>query len=122
MAGGENFDLPESLRDVAAVIGRQRTMELVGKISKRSKNGPRAILYIPKKASGSRLEELLGLADAEKLAEAFPREILSLGQGWGHYLRFRNNAIRRMRANGATESYTAWAFDMCERQIRNICR
>lgn len=125
---GGNYDLPESVRAIAAVIGRRRALELVGAICVPRQKGKgrerRACLYVPhvERVKGSRLEEIAGHDDAVKLAEAFGGEILWLAPAHGVYLRFRNAAIRRMLAQGVRLMDVAFLFAMTDRQIRNIGR
>jgi hypothetical protein len=131
MAGG-NYDLPESLRIVADVIGRTRAMELAGMAATPrpkgtiGRHGRSGCIYVPHpdRVDGSRLEEMLGRDDAMKMARAFGGETLWLGMAHVVYLRFRDAAVRRMLAQGVKKVDVAWLFDLSDRQVRNLapCR
>lgn len=129
MVGG-NYDLPESLREVADVIGRTRALELAGMAATPrpkgsiGKHGRGGCIYVPHPdhVGGSRLEEMLGHDDAAKMARAFGGETLWLALAHGVYLRFRDTAVRRMLAQDARVDHTAWLFDISDRQVRNISR
>lgn len=129
-----NFDLPATVREVAEVLGRRRALELAGMVCPPadpeqrgdSTRGRQGCLYVPKSLASqrgpSRLVDLLGADDADRLIRAFGGEILWFGPCNGIVLRHRNNAIWRRLAEGARPVVVAAEFGVCERLVRNILR
>lgn len=77
--------LPESLREVAEVIGAERALHLVRnwpKAAKRGKPGHESMrisVYVPKRFKGGHaLIDVLGLDDAQRMVDVFGGECLHL--------------------------------------------
>jgi hypothetical protein len=131
---GNNYDLPNTVREVAEVLGRRRALELVGMLVPATdvdspsigKRGISACLYVPKTLDGvhgtSKLVELLGREDAQKLVDEFAGIALFLRPCNGLVRRGRDAAIRQMVAEGWSTHAVALAFDVCQRTVRNLTR
>jgi hypothetical protein len=122
-----NFDLPLSVAEVAAVIGRRNALILAGQqcppkqARGASRRGRIGCLYVPKQLT-PRFVELVGCSDvARALIEAFRGELRWFPPCQALATRHRNDAIRRMRAQGFRATTGAIAFDLTPRAIRQVC-
>ena len=114
--------LPQSVQEVADVIGRERALYLVGKLPRSMGNRERIFLYVPKKLTPDhRLVEILGWAHARMLVDEFGGIILNLAACTCVYRVHRNHHIRRMAVKEQkTPGQLAELFGMSARQIQNI--
>lgn len=124
-------ELPRSVREIAEVIGVERSLYLVGQLPRcyeRDHRYPTAkrscvILYVPKSLRPDHpLVSILGWADASKLVKAFGGEILQPGNCMDIYRRFRDRAIVQMLRQGIPTAGIAGMMGLSERQIRNLAR
>ena len=118
-----NFDLPRDIRLIASIIGRQKAINLAGKLLTRS--GYRVIsLYIPKRLTQDhKLIELVGENDAKALSDNLGGEILYIENCYrGLVTRFRNRSIHRLSLEGVSNKTIAFLFNLTSRQIHNIIK
>ena len=120
-------DLPESVQEIADVIGRDGALRLVCQmpVSYRAQNkrSPKVILYVPKRLKpGHRLVAILGTLKAQKLIEAFGGETLYPANCRFVFDRYRDDAVRQMVEEGERLPVVACMFDITERHVRNLCR
>lgn len=125
MAAG-NWDLPETVRLIAEVTGREDALYLAGHVIRwggRSHYGRSSCLYVPRRLpSDHRLVHLVGWENARRLAVALGGEILSVAPCKGVYQRFRDNEVRRLAIEGGKASDLAAMMGVSERHIRSIVR
>jgi hypothetical protein len=118
-----NFDLPRDIRLIASIIGRQKAINLAGKLLTRS--GYRVIsLYIPKRLTQDhKLIELVGENEAKALSDNLGGEILYIENCYrGLVTRFRNREIDRLSLEGVSNKTIAFLFNLTQRQIHNIIK
>lgn len=123
--------LPESVKELADVIGTERALYLVGQLPRcyvRDKRRPNAtathvILYVPKRLPPDHeLVRILGWNDARRLADAFGGEILQPASCAEIYRRFRDDTILRMVREGMKPAAVAALLEVSERHVRNLVR
>ena len=113
--------LPESIEEIAEVIGRDKAFMLIGQLSQAGKRSWRVCLYVPKKLPLDHpLVYLLGYHDAKKLAWAFAGMNLQPSNGKGIYRAYRNREIRRMSYEGVEVADIAEAVDLSTYRVREI--
>lgn len=121
-------DLPESVREIAEVIGREDALRLVGQLptcyaGNEGKKSNRVIMYVPKRLSPDhKLVEILGWNVAMKLVRHFGGEILQPANCRKILSRFRDEAILKMLDAGARPSMVADLLGVSERHVRNVAR
>ncbi|MFV8595069.1 hypothetical protein [Ralstonia pseudosolanacearum] len=131
------MQLPESVQNVADVIGRERALYLIGQLPRyvagaEKKKSSRVILYVPKLKGLSddhELVRILGRDDAEKLCRVFDGENLYPANCSEIYRRYRDKQIVRMVSdmvgeglpNGYAVAQVASLFDVSGRTVRNAC-
>ncbi|WP_054945869.1 hypothetical protein [Novosphingobium sp. KN65.2] len=120
--------LPESIQEIADVIGREAALYLVGQLptcraGAQGKRATRVILYVPKRLKPNhRLVQILGWERANKLVEGFGGEILQPANCQEVYRRFRDREAQRLFDGGASIPDLAAIFSVTERHIRNLTR
>lgn len=127
---GGNFDLPAPVAEVAAVIGRQNALLLVGKLCppKRARGasvrGRAGWLYVPKQTTPRLLEIVECPEIARALVRAFPGELRWFPPCQALINRHRDAAVRRLLASGERVRIVALLFDITPRAVRKIepCR
>jgi hypothetical protein len=113
--------LPGSAQEIADVIGREKTLFLIGKLERSPSRSWRVNLYIPKRMPLNHwLIELLGFDDAEKLRREFGGMILQPSNCQHVHRDFRNREVCRMAAEGMHAHQIAPAVGLTPRQVRNI--
>ncbi len=115
--------LPESVQQIADLIGRERALELVRRWPKVSCGAapPRASVYIPRSLRPDhRLVEILGWRDADKITRSFPGEIIFLAECADEVREYRREEIARMVSAGARVPEIAARLCMSERQARRL--
>lgn len=119
-------DLPPSVREIAEVIGRRAALRLVGQLPEIVAGVPgrksrRTLLYVPKTITPDhRLYQILGPDNAEKLARRFGGEMMHPANCRSVHQRTRDEAVRRMVADGANVSTVSAIMRISPRQIKNI--
>jgi hypothetical protein len=126
--------LPRSLREIADVLGTQKTLFLVGQLPKcyagiitndgRTKKGYRPMLYVPTLARlkpDHFLVGVLGWNDAAKLSREFGGEILQPASCADLAKQWRDSNIRRLHVSCGVEikCLSEW-FSVSERTIKNV--
>lgn len=123
MTGG-NYDLCQSLREIAWIIGREKALFLAGHVLKWGRGGhygKSACLYIPKRLTPNhRLVEILGWDDAAAIVYEFAGLILQISSCRGVYQRWRDNEARRFAAEGAQTRDIQEIFGISDRYARTI--
>lgn len=122
--------LPSSVQEVADVIGREKALELVGKLpSLRRPSGTpgeqRIEVYIPMLCNlkpDHKLVRMIGYAAAERLCHRFSGEILQLATCKGVYRAFRDKAVMRALNDGATEAEASEWFGVSIKTVQLIAR
>lgn len=127
------MDLPDSVQQIADVIGRDKALLLVGKLPRchrrderypNAKNG-QAVMYVPKPSYLTLdhfLVQTLGWIDAERLCKEFGGLIMYPAKCADIARKFKNDAILRMARTGIKTAAVAIAFGMSERHVRNLLR
>lgn len=122
-----NMQLPNSVQEVADVIGREVALYLIGQLPRyiRRGNGSSVYLYVPTLARlgmNHELVRIIGWLDAEKLSRAFGGEILQLASCTCVYREFRDQHITRLFLDGVPRKLLAEWFDVSDRHIKNLVR
>lgn len=121
--------LPGVAQEIADVIGRQRTLYLLGQLPRcvgggapyPGKKASQVVLYVPKAPDGSHpLVRLMGQDDASALAEAFGGELLKPPTCAEIYRTFRNASIVKMASDGVSGPELATIFALTRRCIAGI--
>ena len=120
-------DLPNSVREIAEVIGRRAALHLIGQLPAcyrdADKKSAKVMMYVPKRLGPDhRLVEILGFPTAMKLVKAFGGEILHPANCRSIYARMRDELVIRMMDMGARPALLAELFGMTERNVNNIFR
>ncbi|HDR9053161.1 TPA: hypothetical protein QDB02_000858 [Burkholderia vietnamiensis] len=131
------MQLPESVQEIADVIGRERALYLIGQLPRyvggaSGKQSSRVILYVPtpqRLRDDHDLVRILGRDDAMKLCNAFPGENLSPPNCNQIYKRYRDTQMARMVGdmvgeglpNGYAVGQVANLFGVTGRTVRNAC-
>src|SRR5436190_21808374 len=127
--------LPQVYRDVAAVVGLARAIDIGVSVwanrsppSQRRKRGAAGrsgygSLYVPKRIQPDRVPtivKLVGIEDSTKLIAAFPGEQLMFPSAISASISMRNRAIADQVREGANVKCVAACFGLTSRQIRRI--
>lgn len=119
-------DLPNSVREIAEVLGREKTLYMIGKLPRaKSKDHPSGmpILYVPKSLKlDHELVKLLGWEDANKLVKAFGGEILQPAPCTSIIKAFRHKVIRDMAKRGMKQKLIAVQADVSTSMVAKILR
>jgi hypothetical protein len=119
-------DLPESVREIAEVIGREDALRLVGQLptcyaGNDGKKSNRVIMYVPKRlAPDHKLVEILGWNVAMKLVRHFGGEILQPANCNHLKARLRNRRILEMLGEGVPDSFVADEMEVTVRYVRYL--
>lgn len=124
MTRTNNYDLPENVRLIAEVIGRQRALFLAGRLLNWGAThhyGRAGCLYVPKRLPpGHNLAKLLTEPEAQLLVQAFGGEILKIQPCATVQRRWRNSEAERMAAAGVPREEIVDALNISDRHLRNI--
>lgn len=120
--------LPGVAQEIADVIGRERTLFLIGQLPRHFGGAPgkkywRVLLYVPRADrlhDDHRLVAILGRADAEALCQHFGGEILQVANCGSVAAAFRNRELLRFAAVGVRRSELAAIFDLTERRVAQL--
>lgn len=100
---GSMRDLPETIREIAEVIGREQALYLIGRLPPAGSRPWRICFYVPKAIKPDhQLIRILGYHDAMRMVRAFGGEILQTSNGRFIERRFRNLVIWHLSVNGMT--------------------
>lgn len=115
------MELPPSAQELADVIGRERTLYLIGQLPRSGSRAWRVNLYVPKSLTPDhQLVRILGWADAMRLVREFGGMILQPSNCNFLHREFRNREVLRLRAAGVSIAVIAEAVELTQRQVRNI--
>lgn len=125
--------LPDSVQEIADVIGREQALLLVGQLPKaysKDKRYPGAmnstlVMYVPTVARLGVMHpfvKVLGWNDAVKLCKAFGGEIMYPANCACIHRKFRDDNILRMVAEGVKKAIVADQMGVSERHVRNLVR
>lgn len=125
--------LPDSVQEIADVIGRDQALLLVGQLPRsysRDKRWPGAMnstvnLYVPTVARlgvDHQLVRILGWNDAVKLCKAFGGEIMYPANCAFIHRKFRDDNILRLVRAGVKKAIIADQIGVSERHVRNLVR
>lgn len=115
--------LPESVQELADVIGRDKALRLVGSLPPCGKRSWRRALYVPtpeRLDPTSLLVRVLGMDDARKLAEEFGGINMQPSTCAEAAKELRNDAIRAQYAAGASTKLLACLFGISTRHVRYV--
>ncbi|WP_139223135.1 hypothetical protein [Microbulbifer thermotolerans] len=115
--------MPESVQEIADVIGRDRALYLIGQLPQIGARKRRRCISVPKPArltADHQLVQILGWDDARRMSEVFGGEILQPAVCRGLLVRWRHIAVRRLARQGYKNSELAEIFDMSIRGVRLI--
>jgi len=113
--------LPESVEEIAEVIGREKALYLIGRLPTSGSRKWRKCVYIPKKLPvDHKLVELLGWNDAAKLSYAFAGMILQPSNCRFLHRAHRNREIHRMGAEGIPVTEIADVVELSTYRVREI--
>lgn len=124
MVTGGNYDLCQSLREIAWIIGREKALYLAGHVLKWNRGGhygKTAYLYVPKRLPPNhRLVELLGWSDAAALVYEFAGIALPISSCRGVYQAWRDSELRRLAASGLPTRELVEIFRVSDSHVRAI--
>lgn len=114
--------LPDSVAEIAEVIGRDKALHLIGSLPQSGSRKWRVCVYIPKRLPSvdHKLVRILGYQDAQKMVRAFSGMILqpSNCRFWAKAVRDRR--IREMNAEGYPVSEIAFGVGLSAYRVREI--
>jgi hypothetical protein len=113
--------LHPSAQEIADVIGRERTLFLIGSLPRSGSRPWRRVLYIPKKMRADHpLVRLMGWHDAEKLRRWFGGEILQ-PSNCGHVARaWRDRVIHALARAGLSSAEIAERVEAAQDVVRKV--
>ncbi|MBD9528931.1 hypothetical protein [Paracoccus sp. PAR01] len=110
--------LPPSAQEIADVIGRERTLYLIGQLPRSGSRKWRVNLYVPKRVNPDHpLVQMIGWDDANRLVDEFGGMILQPSNCNFLHREFRNREVRRLRDEGWSISAIADAVEISARQV-----
>ena len=113
--------LPESVAEIAEVIGREKALEFVGNLPQAGKRPWRVCVYIPKTLPANhRLVELLGWHDAARMVSAFSGMILQPSNCRYLEREARWRRVLELAAEGAPEDEIADHIGLSVDRVREI--
>ncbi|WP_458370803.1 hypothetical protein [Pseudomonas fluorescens] len=116
--------LPDSVQELAGVIGRERALFLIGQLPRcYSRKSCHIILYIPKTISRDhQLAKILKWNEAVNLVRAFGGEIMQPANCAGIYKTFRDRSALTMLETGLKPVEIAEILGVSDRHVRNLRR
>lgn len=116
--------LPDSVRQVAEVIGEVAALELVKRWPRQAVKGDvpfRPVIYIPAKITPDhRLVQIIGWPLAVRLVKRFGGDIIFLATCANIVRDDRNQAIADALERNTSPAAIAARFNMSERQVRRV--
>jgi hypothetical protein len=117
--------LPDSVQQIAEVIGEAAALELVRRWPRTKTNGDtpfRPVIYVPATLTPShRLVSILGWHNALKLSKAFPSDIIFLATCAGTVRDDRNEMIAKLSATASPAAIAA-RVGLSERHVRRVLK
>ena len=116
--------LPESVAEIAAVIGREQALRLIGSLPQSGSRAWRVCVYIPKRLPSldHQLVRVLGYHDAQKMIRAFSGRILQPSNCRYLARQSRNARIFEMAAAGHPVAEIAHGVDLSVYRVREILK
>jgi hypothetical protein len=135
--------LPDSVQEIADVIGREQALLLISKLPRSyslrksgaagsaTRDGGKRVMQgsvnlyvprVPKLNANHQLVQILGWHDAIKLCKAFGGEIMYPANCAAYYRQERNQGILDMLADGMTPTEVAAEVGLTVEQVRRIRR
>jgi hypothetical protein len=115
------MDLPQSVQEIADVIGREKALRLLGGLDSCGKRNWRVCLYVPHRIRPDHpLVQALGWHYATKMVREFGGIILQPSNCRFLARRFRNASIHRMAQEGMALREIAESVQLSVRQVRNV--
>lgn len=115
--------LPESVAEIAEVIGREQALHLIGSLPQAGRRRWRVCLYVPATLRPSHpLVKTLGWHDAMKMVRAFGGMILQPSNCRFIAKRARDQRIRELADAGLSTREIAAQFDISADWVREILR
>lgn len=115
------MDLPQSVQEIADVIGREKALELLGGLDACGSRPWRVCLYVPRRLTPNhQLVRALGWHDAHRMVREFGGIILQPSNCRFLVRRFRNATIHRLAGEGMSIQLIADSVQISARQVRNI--
>ena len=113
--------LPESVQEIADVIGRDQALTFIGQLPQAGKRKWRVCVYIPKTLSPDhKLVEMLGYRDAERMVRAFSGMILQPSNCRYLEREARWRRVLELSAEGVIEDEIADQLDLSASRVREI--
>lgn len=114
--------LPESVAEIAEVIGRDQALRLIGSLPQSGSRAWRVCVYIPKRLPevDHPLVRILGWNDANKLVRAFSGMILQPSNCRFIARAARDRRIREMAADGLSVGEIAQGVNLSTYRVREI--
>lgn len=124
---GDYMTLPNSVQEIADVIGREAALYLIGQLPRcypPSRKSQAVVMYVPKRLTTDHpLFRILGWTPAQKLVAEFGGEILYPANCNEIYRRFRDSEVRRLaNENGMTAADLSEIMGVSARHIQNLMR
>lgn len=125
MTAPNNYDLPEGVRNLADVIGREKALLLAGSYlqwSRRDRTqGKAGCLYVPRALPAEhRLRELLGNEAAEALARELGGELIHVSACRAVTQRWHTREAARLTGSGLLQVEVAAILGITDRTVRNL--
>lgn len=127
MTRSNNFDLPEGVRTLADVIGREKALYLAGHFlcwdyEPGRRQGMSGCVYIPKRlgVAGRRLVELVGANDAARLVRELGGMLIYLSACKAVTQRWRAREAARMVREGTQQIEISAVLGVSDRTVRNL--
>lgn len=113
--------LPETVAEIAEVIGREKALDFIGRLPVSGSRAWRVCVYIPKRLPADhKLVRMLGWHDASKLCHAFSGMILQPSNCRFLHRAHRNREILRMYAEGMPVIDIADVVELSTYRVREI--
>ncbi len=114
--------LPESVAEIAEVIGRDQALHLIGALPQSGSRAWRVCVYVPKALPSvdHPLVRILGWKDANRLVNAFSGMILQPSNCRFIVRAARNRRIREMADEGYSVREIAHGIDLSVDWVREI--
>jgi hypothetical protein len=116
--------LPQSVIEIAEVIGRDKALHLIGSLPRSGSRSWRVCIYIPKERlpKEHKLVQILGWDDACKLAEAFAGEILQPSNCRSIARAVRDRRLREMYQEGIQIEEIALSLNLSIYRVKEILK
>lgn len=116
-----NRDLPRSVAEIAAVIGRERALYLIGRLPRSGSRSWRVCFYVPKRlAPDHQLVRILGWHDAMRMVRHFGGAIVQAAGASYLPARWRHREIRRLHAAGWHHAEIAEFVGLSAYRVREV--